>query len=282
MRWCDRLLAAILIALATALGGCQPLPQPFAEDGGAANPLVQVPETHGLFVGSLDGIPGEYSDRLRRRLAEALQEEGVLASVRSGNGRSYWLSGAVRWTASGGRLDWRLQAPDGTVVGRFEGVDPEASASRVFAREVAEALRRSLPDEQVSPAGAAAETEGPAMALAGVEGAPGDGGEALTRALRAALAMRGFRVVTEQDTSLSVRGEVEVTPVRPGVDRVDLLWSVLGQEGEVLGTVEQSNEVPAGSLDGRWGSVAEAAAQGAADGVVGVLDGLRAQPAGGG
>ncbi len=270
------------MALATVLGACQPVPQPFADESGASNPLLQVPETHGLFVGSLDGIPGEYSDRLRRRLAEALQEEGVLASVRSGNGRSYWLTGSVRWTGSGGRLDWRLQAPDGSVVALFEGVDPEASASPSFAREVAVALRRSLPEEELSPGGTAAEVEGPAMALADVEGAPGDGSVALTRALRAALAMRGIRVATGEETDLTVRGEVDVSPARPGVERVDLLWSVLGPEGEVLGTVEQSNEIAAGSLNGRWGSVAEAAAQGAADGIVGVLDGLHSRSVGGG
>src|SRR5690606_24213761 len=270
------------MALATVLGACQPVPQPFADESGASNPLLQVPETHGLFVGSLDGIPGEYSDRLRRRLAEALQEEGVLASVRSGNGRSYWLTGSVRCTVSGGRLDWRLQAPGGSVVALFDGVGPEASASTSFAREVAVALRRSLPEEELSAGGTVAEVEGPAMALADVEGAPGDGSVALTRALRAALAMRGIRVATGEETDLTVRGEVDVSPARPGVERVDLLWSVLGPEGEVLGTVEQSNEIAAGSLNGRWGSVAEAAAQGAADGIVGVLDGLHSRSVGGG
>lgn len=275
-----RLLGSILL-LALFGAGCQPLPHPFAGEPGAPNPLLQVPESYGLVVEDVAGLPQGQAQSVRQGLAEALQREQVLASAGVGNIRAYRLSGVADPASGGAAVDWRLLSPAGEDVRRFEDVGLGASASPLFAREVADALRASLPaDQQAAPEAAA--QAGPAIALAAVEGAPGDGSTALSRALAAALAMRGIRVVSDSDDRLSVAGTVAVEPVRPGVERVDLVWSVLAPDRQVVGTVRQSNEVAAGSLDGRWGAVAEAAAQGAADGIVGVLDGMRAKAVGSG
>ena len=280
----DRPLAAFrALALlgVIALASCQPLPQPFAEEPHAANPLLAVPESYGLVVGEVTGLPPHLALALRRQLARALEQEALLASTGSGTPRAWRLSGAADGVHAGTRLDWVLRRPDGSVAHQFENIAFTDTVSPAFAREVASAVRAGLPEEERRLPPSGSEPAGPLMALAPIDGAPGDGAQALSRALGAALRNRGIRVVPDDSDALSVKGEISVRPLRPGVERVDLAWSVLAPDGEVLGTVTQSNEVPAGALEGRWGAMAEAAADGAADGVVGVLDGLRAQAAGG-
>ena len=55
---------------------------------------------------------------------------------------------------------------------------------------------------------------------------------------------------------------------------------VADEEGEELGSVTQSNVVPVGALDGPWGNIAHAVADGGAEGVVVLLrEAYRSRPA---
>ena len=102
-----------------------------------------------------------------------------------------------------------------------------------------------------------------------VRGAPGDGNQALTVNIRAALAQQGMLVQdTTQGARFAVTGQVDVVN-QPGnrSQRVELLWTISRQDGHDLGRVLQLNEVPVGVLDRFWGDVAYAAANEAAGGV---------------
>lgn len=107
-----------------------------------------------------------------------------------------------------------------------------------------------------------------AVALTGVEGAPGDGNRELAVAMRKVLTRAGWPVVSQpRDDALTISGDVEVGPKSGSVQKVALAWSVSSPDGKLLGTIKQANNVPAGSLDGAWGKTADYAAQAGAEGI---------------
>ena len=80
------------------------------------------------------------------------------------------------------------------------------------------------------------------------------------------------------EQALGARAGVFVEPIAgiPLADSerhqsVTVDWTVLAPDGARIGTVSQSNAVPAGSLDGAWGPVARAVAENGAQGIVAML-----------
>ncbi len=107
-----------------------------------------------------------------------------------------------------------------------------------------------------------------AVALTGVEGAPGSGNRELAAAMRKVLASAGWPVISQpRDDALTISGDVAVGPKSGSVQNVALAWSVSSPDGKLLGTIKQANDVPAGSLDGEWGKTADYAAEAGAEGI---------------
>ena len=107
--------------------------------------------------------------------------------------------------------------------------------------------------------------------VARVTGAPGDGNKSVTKALRNALRRSGVTVSNEPEVlGVSVLGQVIRTP-RGEADEIAIRWRVVSAEGAELGSISQGNFVPTGALDGPWGNIALAVAQGGAEGVVQIL-----------
>ena len=102
-----------------------------------------------------------------------------------------------------------------------------------------------------------------------VAGAPGDGEQALTKALYDVLAPQGVKQASFNDTNVY---EIEVIvrvvePDKAGKQSVKINWIVFDAEGNTLGHVSQSKSIRKGSLDKVWGPAAKAAA-GAASGEI--------------
>jgi hypothetical protein len=115
-----------------------------------------------------------------------------------------------------------------------------------------------------------------AVAVLPVRGAPGNGNAELTKALRDTLSAAGWPVVAKSGANaLTVTGKVRIAPTQGNSQKVILAWTVLSPEGRTLGTVDQANDVPAGSLDQAWGQTAVDAAQGAATGLFDLVKKLR-------
>lgn len=113
----------------------------------------------------------------------------------------------------------------------------------------------------------------PTLRVRPVDGAPGDGGTALKRAMMAALGRAPDLVITEKDTpgTLLVACRVTVAPPVKGQQQVTVSWSLARADGTEIGRVDQANAVPAGSLDRYWGDVAYVVANAAADGILNLL-----------
>ena len=108
----------------------------------------------------------------------------------------------------------------------------------------------------------------PAVALRPVEGAPGDGAEALNAALRHFLGRAGIQVVEENQNPIAiVAGKVSLSDLGVQQQEVRVDWTVLAPDGKRLGTVGQSNRIAAGRLNGAWGGIAFAVAENAVEGI---------------
>jgi hypothetical protein len=259
---CDR-RAPLLLALACAwaLAACGQLPRPFQPED---KPLPDIAEAEvearaGVFVAPL---PGEDSERLTGALVAALQAADVAASRHARNRASHRISARL---GESGSLRWSLVAPGGETLLAFNEAPGAESIGRV-----AQMFALFLNPEPPPPP----EQARPALAVPPVDGAPGDGRLALALAMRQALAAEGFptdHAVVE--AAYLVLGSVHVEKVANSAaeERVSVDWTVLGPDGARLGTVSQSNQVAAGTLDGTWGAVARVVAQNGAQGVVALL-----------
>ncbi len=114
------------------------------------------------------------------------------------------------------------------------------------------------------------------VALVGVTGSPGRGNDELYRAMRKVLRDAGWPVVDKPGkTALSISGRVALAAPKSGVQQVKLAWAVTLPTGKILGTVRQSNDVPAGSLNQGWGRTAGYAAEAAAEGIFNLVEQVR-------
>jgi len=105
-----------------------------------------------------------------------------------------------------------------------------------------------------------------------VAGAPGDGQRALADALKRNLASRGVKLTTKPSLqTYTVKGNVAMGRPAAGKQDIEIKWLVLDPKGQKVGTVAQKNKIPQGSLNGKWGKTADAAATAAATGVAKLL-----------
>lgn len=102
-----------------------------------------------------------------------------------------------------------------------------------------------------------------------VSGAPGDGRKSLTLALKKQLFSKGIKLTSASGANVyTVRGKVTMGKPSGGQQSVKIEWNVTDSASKSLGTVSQVNTVPKGTLDGKWGPIADNAASAAADGIV--------------
>lgn len=101
--------------------------------------------------------------------------------------------------------------------------------------------------------------------------APGDGNVALAAALDGALARRIATATWIGMERYRIEGRVVTGSRSDGRTDVSIHWLVQSASGAILGEVHQENALDAESIAGRWGEVAEMAAEAAADGVLAVL-----------
>jgi hypothetical protein len=127
----------------------------------------------------------------------------------------------------------------------------------------------------VKSGGAEAATTGsiPVTAVVpAVTGAPGDGSQSLTSAIRAELERSGVSLSDRTGSSVyKVEGKVTMSDGKEGKQAIKIDWLVTDPQGKQLGKVSQKNDIQQGSLDGNWGKTADLAAAAAAQGILKLL-----------
>ena len=129
----------------------------------------------------------------------------------------------------------------------------------------------STPPQQIAAAQPAAPKEPLGAVVSSLSGAPGDGNNALAKALQAELSKNGINTANAGTAGYRVDGVVKMGLVSDGKQPIQIDWNVKDAQGKKVGTVTQKNEIPAGSLDTSWGKTADAAASAAAQGILKLL-----------
>ena len=271
--------SALALVLCVALAACGDLPRPFQP----AEKSLQAWSGPGdiawgsILVLPVAGLPKPQSVELADEIVTALQVRDVPASTYAGGRGSIVLAGQV--SAVTHELTWALVTPDGETALRFE--EPLLDAARIdettpdlaaiatrAARRITDALEPPIADEErAQPA--------VPVVLEAVNGAPGDGGIALARAMRHSLARIGVAVADDRtDDSHLILGRVSVARDDDAADdaALTIAWDVLQPDGTRLGTVTQSNRVPAAQLAGAWGALARIVAHAGAPGIARLLE----------
>jgi len=278
------LLAALL------LGACGDLPKPFAHQGPSDNALLQLQDSAGIVVAPPAGAPPETGARLADAVSEALGAVNVPATVGSGNRDSFRLTARAAVVAAAGAreeivINWRLTDRDGAARGEVAQRHPAPDGSwRVAAPEVMQGIATAaapriadlIQDHTVT------EAPPPGVFLAAVEGAPGNGNQALRQAMANRLTQQGIRVADRAGgrNTFSVAATVDVGDAVDGAQEVRISWRVLDADGVEHATVDQANAVAAGALDGDWGAVAESVAAAAVGGISQVVEQVLLERAG--
>ena len=269
------------VVAALTVGACGKVPQPFQPLSKPLPAIAPGPRT-ALVVEPVAG-----GANLAGLVATALQKLEVAATARAPESPRYRLAGRIESRpGANGRTDldltWWLVAPDGRAgqpITQSETVPAAAwaDADPALLHHVAVAAAAKV-DRLLLPGGPAiAATR--RIVVAPVDGAPGDGREALAKAMRASLKRRDIAVAeaTEDvgEDGYMVLGDVMVTDHSRAEQRITISWAVIRPDGREMGRISQSNTIPRGRLDNRWGEIALLAAEGGADGVVELLERLK-------
>jgi hypothetical protein len=271
------------IALALLLAGCQPLPHPFEDDRPAPHaPIISLRNTTSVSVAPVAGLEPDARGQLAEAMASALQDHDVLASAESASRGSLSLLGTARTEGSRVVLDWQLMDPGGHTLGQgsdsaavnLDAVNRgDAAALKALALAMAPDVAKLLQDDgPIAPAESAALRQ---LVVLPVTGAPGDGRDALQAAMTAALTQAKLTVLPAPPSdakALSVVGSVSLDRPQNGQQHIAITWALMDPGGKQLGVVKQENAVPQGSLDGRWGDVANLVAAAAAPGIVAIIE----------
>jgi hypothetical protein len=264
------------------LAGCQPLPHPFADDvPRRGSPMLALRDSASVTIAPIAGTPRATAEKLGPAMANALQQREIAASDRTASIGSYELVGRIQQmppTKDKAALVavWELRDSSGQSLGEraerlvahktdWEQGNDDAVAH--LAAASAEQLVALLEDEAPKEA----EIGGRArLLIGGVEGAPGDGGEALAGAITELLKKQDLAIVTDPHAEADLVLDAEVTVAKPkaGKQNVKIVWRLRRKDGGEIGTVGQENDVPAGLLDRAWGDVAYSVAVSAQDGIM--------------
>jgi hypothetical protein len=253
-----RRLAFLLPVL--SLTACD-MPQPFRHT--ERNPLLVIGSKAGAMVRPIANAP----EWMPEAIADALRENDLAAAVGVGNSSSFVVSAEVTRNGEWAMLTWTVVDPRQKQI--FAHTQPLQAADldqpEVLQRLIG-AAAPMIAQALVSPN--EPEIRGPAIDLRVVQGAPADGNEALTKALREILRERGARLVKE-GADLTLHGAVLISPGKGATEHVELVWTAT-RPGNALpiGTIRQANDLPVGTTQLSWQVVAPDIARGAADGLM--------------
>jgi hypothetical protein len=153
---------------------------------------------------------------------------------------------------------------------------PNRSAPTTEAAASQRAATAMAGDQSNVPAAGTGENRHPisAVAVPLVQGASESGNAELTTALREALSAAGWPVLQKpRKDALTISGKVSLGS--PGQQPVDIVWTVTTADGHTVGSLRQTNKVPAGSLGKTWGDTAIHIANAAAGGIFDLVKSLR-------
>lgn len=255
----------ICIGILGLLNACGPIPKPFQSAPAIkiSNPLLAIPDGAGVTVTPVEGANPNVSGPLTEALVAALIAREIPATAGGALTNGLLLEGKAQWQDRKALIDWRLTDHLGNQVALVQAEVPATRTAydqgyplliQELANTAADLVANSLhPDATVLTE----QTGARSVAVVGVEGAPGDGNAALASAMTAVLKEAGVSIAdSPEDATLLLAGSVLQGQPQNGSQEITIRWWLMDATGTVLGTLQQSNLVPEGSLNDRWGGAA--------------------------
>ncbi len=281
----------LVIALVLTLAACGNVPRPFSYGPKVTtdNPLLDVPTAVGIAVVPVRGAPEPLNTQISAAVAARLQSFEIPAEpVPVNRGLGFTLEGEARPVNESEAdaqevsvvITWSLRSRRGATVRTYrQVVSMPAAAWREGSSETAARLGNdaalamgdlingiAIPAQgpvivQNAPEArpAAPMPAFPTISVKPVEGAPGDGREALRLAVLQSLNDNGVRR-DDLNPDVVLNCRMTSTPYDSSSQKVEIVWTALGRDGMELGTVRLDNTIPIGALDGPWGPTAFAVA----------------------
>ncbi len=279
---CSRRLSALLLVL--TLAACGSVPRPFSP-GAKSGGLITPGPASGLVVHPVSGDETATLNSLTVAVIKGLRARNV-AAIPYETANRFRLFGAVFPVEQNGGIvtldiTWQIAGPAGQVQREDRYLqDTDLAAYLDGDPQVIQAIAETAVDRIGGLLGLAAQVDAdgktPDLTMAEIRNAPGDGAEALTKAMLSELARLNKTAVTGYRAGLpELEALVTVTPDTGGQDRVKIIWLLRDATGQERGRLEQQNNVPSNRLSGRWGVVARLASSAAAPGIVDLLNRLQ-------
>jgi hypothetical protein len=287
----------LALGVLMAVQACGSIPQPFRppEFSKQHNEFLLAPNSAGVVVRRIDGPVGWVGDALAQAMATALRDQGIVAGSRWSNQHSLRLSASgyqklhldrppelvMTWSLADGQGNVKQRRETRTVPIDAFWETPTPDMFRAIAERNAEMVVSWIDPTRNERAPRLVVL--PSLSVAAIEEAPGDGATSLHGTILLALRAERIPVSSDGDGELRVKPRIEVVPADTNTERVSITWILsVAADGAELGRVAQENTIPTGRLNGRWGAVAVAIADGAADGIAGLVRAYRdAKVAGG-
>lgn len=258
-----RILALALLLLAAA---CPQLPQPFQHD--QDNPLLLLDGRAGVFFVFDESAPVALVPALRAALMK--QDVPVFLDKPPTEALPLRLKlhkSAPRANTVELELFWELYDSDGLVIDHYDQklrvvVDDwdkgVPTLMKRLADEAAPHLARLMPvEEGTRQDETASSARRPRLFVAAVEGAPGDGNDALARAMRLSLSANGIELVEKTGGDVfQLKGKASVAKADSKSEKLHVEWTLLDAKGDEMAAMDQEGLVPLGLLSKPWGALA--------------------------
>ena len=251
------------------------MPRPFQPDE-KSDPEGRLlpPDRTGVSVSLVDGLPEDAAGALAAAIAAELREREIIAGLGAPTSGRLALLGSLGDVVDGRpRFSFELRDPRGAVLLAHETAaasivgDPSDAATWLApAREIAAAISAML------QASVGRVTVAQSVKIGAVSGTPAGGDIVLARALAFNLRRAGVTVADDADAgALAITGAIRIAGKDQRERRLAVLWTLHRPDGTSLGDVHQENDIPLDYLGPKWPDLAQAIAEGAADGIVELL-----------
>ncbi|UUX51266.1 hypothetical protein NUH88_06125 [Nisaea acidiphila] len=287
---------AALALMILALSGCGDIPRPFGQEAYDKhhNDFLFVQEAAGIHVEPVDGPVEWVGKAMASAMSEALVEHSVVASDRARNRSSYVLksSGYQQMRDSGPPeliMKWVLNDPSGEVIGEksFTSVPPLAfweTPEPAHFKDIADQTAPEVAAWLIPALGPQLLGDLPPVYLDLIDGPGGPGNGILRQTMLRQLQSRGVEIVESSaipEGALTLDGRIDIKPLDGKTDRVAISWRLADASEREIGTIDQSNAVPAGTMDESWLGAAPLIVDGALEGLMPLLKAYKRQRIGG-
>ena len=271
-----------VLVVGLTVAACQPLPQPFIHKVTPETALPIAKDFFGVRIEPTSGLTNAMATTLDTAMTAAFEEADIPAAIQSGNQRSLILRGTARLVQAGGvtmlSVDWRISDPHGQEIGatRQETALPGGILTSAHALTFARLAVAPLTRYAADPAPVVKPDAG--IAIGAIDGAPGDGKTSLSQAIGAVMRQHNVPISeSTQSNSLVLLASVDIGKPKDDKQSVSIRWVLMQPDGGEVGSVEQHNDIKAGSLDKAWGETAFAIAQAAFDGIMQLVETAKAK-----